>query len=171
MTTKAAVTKVTPKKERRDWRTAFLARLSKSPDVSAAAKAARISRKHAYETRKTDEGFAAAWDDAIGQSVEAAEGEAYRRAVSGTKKPVYQGGKHVGDIQEYSDTLLIFLLKAHKPAVYRETVKQTIEHTGAPLGVTFIDYRAGITAPESGSVRDPDAPGADEGHSGGQAVG
>ncbi len=37
-----------------------------------------------------------------------------RRAVDGVDEPVYQGGKKVGSITRYSDTLLIFLLKANR---------------------------------------------------------
>ena len=46
------------------------------------------------------------------------EDEAKRRAYEGVKKPVYQGGKRVGYVQEYSDTLLIFLLKGTNKAKY-----------------------------------------------------
>ena len=53
---------------------------------------------------------------------------ARRRAAEGTLKPVYQGGKLVGEIREFSDTLLIFLLKGKRPEVYRENVK--VEHSG-----------------------------------------
>lgn len=78
--------------------------------------------------RDEDPDFAAAWDEALASSLDDAEGELYRRAVKGTLKPVYQGGAKVGSIREYSDTLLIFLLKSHKPSVYRETTRN--EHTG-----------------------------------------
>lgn len=114
-------TKRTPKK-RREWKKAFLAALAKSPNVSAAARKARIARAAVYEARE-DEPFAKAWDDALASAIDDAEGEMYRRAVKGTRKPVYQGGVKVGEIQEYSDTLLIFLLKAHKPEKYRERMQ------------------------------------------------
>jgi hypothetical protein len=58
------------------------------------------------------------------------EQEARRRAHDGVRKPVYQGGKRVGYIQEYSDTLLIFLLKGLRPEKYRER----FEHSGAGGG-------------------------------------
>ena len=51
------------------------------------------------------------------------EPEAIRRAVEGVEKPVYQGGELVGYVREYSDTLLIFLLKGGKPHKYRENIK------------------------------------------------
>ncbi len=48
------------------------------------------------------------------------EDEAVRRAKDGVEEPVYQGGKLVGHVQKYSDTLLIFLLKGAKPEKFRE---------------------------------------------------
>jgi hypothetical protein len=41
--------------------------------------------------------------------------EAWRRAVKGCRKPVYQGGQLVGYVREFSDLLLIFLIKAARP--------------------------------------------------------
>ena len=117
----------TTKKLRKPWKAAFIERLRRAPDISRAAKAARIHRKTAYEERKKDVEFAAAWDDALEEAIERAEAELYRRAVLGIKKPVYQGKELVGHIQDYSDLLLIFMLKAHKPK-YRDTVRQ--EHSG-----------------------------------------
>lgn len=123
-------TKATPKKAakkhstpaRRDWKEVFLAALRTSPNVSGAAVAAGHNRQHVYAVREADAAFADAWDDALGEAVEMAEGEAYRRAVKGVEKPVYQAGHLIGKVQEYSDTLLIFLLKAHKPERYRESL-------------------------------------------------
>lgn len=94
--------------------------------MTAAARAAGITRQAAYAKRETDPQFAAEWDDAIRSAIDNAEGEMYRRAVDGTLKPIYQGGARVGSVREYSDTLLIFMLKAHKPEVYRETVRNEV---------------------------------------------
>jgi hypothetical protein len=59
---------------------------------------------------------------------DALEDEANRRAREGVERPVYQGGKFVGAIREFSDTLLIFLLKGLKPEKFREN--SHIEHSG-----------------------------------------
>ncbi len=56
--------------------------------------------------------------------------EAVRRAVEGTEKPVYQQGRLVGHVQEYSDTLLIFLLKGRRPEKYGEKLRQEISGPG-----------------------------------------
>jgi hypothetical protein len=37
------------------------------------------------------------------------------RAVEGVERPVFQRGQQVGTIREYSDRLLMFMLKARRP--------------------------------------------------------
>ena len=73
-----------------------------------------------YDWLKADANFKKSFEDSAKIGIELLEDEAQRRAFHGTKKPVYQGGKLVGHIQEYSDTLLIFLLKGKKPDVYKD---------------------------------------------------
>lgn len=115
-------TNPTPKKERRKWKPKFLEALRTAPSVSVAAAAAGINRSTAYDARKVDEAFAANWDEAIEHSIDAAEAELFRRAVQGVRKPATVAGRRV-EITEYSDTLLIFLLKSHRPERYRDTTR------------------------------------------------
>jgi len=89
-------------------------------NVSEACKAESIGRTAAYRWRNDDPEFASRWDAAVEVGVDQLETEARRRAFKGVKKPVYQGGKLVGHIQEYSDTLLIFLLKGNRKEKYSE---------------------------------------------------
>lgn len=89
-------------------------------NVSKACQAVKISRGCAYDHRKNDADFAALWEEAVEIGMDELESEARRRAFKGTKKPVYQKGQCVGYIQEYSDTLMIFLLKGGRPEKYRE---------------------------------------------------
>jgi hypothetical protein len=113
----------------RVWMKAFITSLSLRGIVTQACETAKIERTTAYKARETDTTFAAAWDEAVEVAADALEAEAWRRAVDGVEKPVgfYQGaaGEYV---QEYSDTLLIFLLKGVRPAKYRDNVK--VEHGG-----------------------------------------
>lgn len=81
---------------------------------------ANVSRRCAYRHKGIDEKFATRWADAIENAVDIMELEARRRAVKGTDKPVFQRGEQVGTIREYSDTLLMFLLKANKPEKFRD---------------------------------------------------
>lgn len=110
-------TKPTPKKR---WMRKFVDQLRLEPNVTNAAIAAGVNRQYVYDVRNEDQDFAREWDEALAVSVDKAEAELFRRAVEGVSKPVYQGGQLVGEIQEYADTLLIFLLKSHRPERYRE---------------------------------------------------
>jgi hypothetical protein len=114
--------------EKGDWKAVFLKALAKSGVVTTACRKAKIGRTTAYKVRDEDIDLAAAWDDALDQAADVMEEEAHRRAVEGVLKPIYQGGKKVGSVREYSDTLLIFQLKAARPEKYRE--RSDIRHSG-----------------------------------------
>jgi hypothetical protein len=113
----------------------FLDSLAKTGNISAACRASGFPRKSAYRLREEDPDFAAAWEQALEEAVESLEQEAWRRAAKGSLKPVFQGGQEVGQIREYSDTLMIFLLKGHKPDKYRENGR--LEVTGKDGGSLF----------------------------------
>jgi hypothetical protein len=121
----------TPKK---GWRPAFLEALAGSANVRAACAAAGVGRSTAYDHRGRDGRFAEAWDDALDEACDVLEAEARRRAVKWTERPVYQGGERVGAVREYSDTLLIFLLKANRPEKYRDSydIKALVRPAGQP---------------------------------------
>lgn len=114
----------TPEKEDR-----FLAALAATGHVNHSAEAAGVARRTLYDWRAADEEFARRWEEAVVQSVERLEREADRRAAEGTLKPVFHQGVECGQIREYSDTLLIFRLKALAPDKYRE--RSMHEHVGA----------------------------------------
>ncbi len=83
-----------------------------------------IGRQTAYEWREQDPVLAQAWDEALAEYVDGLEAEADRRAVEGVIKPLfYQGKRLKAEVREYSDTLLIFRLKALRPQQYRERVQ------------------------------------------------
>ena len=98
----------------------FLKALAMTASVSAAAKHIRVCRNALYEWRKDDPSFRVEWDEAVELGTDALEDEAVRRAYDGTLKPVYYGGKKVGTVREYSDSLLVFMLKARRPEKFRE---------------------------------------------------
>ncbi len=79
--------------------------------------------------RRHSEDFAAQWRKALEEGTDLLDAEARRRAVTGVDKPVYYKGKVVGSITKYSDRLLMFLLKAHRPQKFRDGGK--VKHTGA----------------------------------------
>src|SRR4051812_3390061 len=85
-----------------------------------------------------DEVFALYVEQASQVATEHLEEEAYKRAVEGTQKAVYQGGELVGYHTETSDTLLIFLLKARAPEKYRDRYEPPAGRgEGGPLRVIF----------------------------------
>ena len=115
--------KLTPEKL-----TAFCAVLAETGIVARACEAVAISRQTAYNWRDDDPAFAEAWDRAMRIGVTALEDEAHRRAFEGVDEPVFYQGFETGAVRKYSDTLAIFLLKAHNPDKYRENSK--VELTG-----------------------------------------
>ena len=95
-------------------------------------------RRTIYDWRDADVEFRDRWDEAISSAVEAMEAEADRRGIEGTLKPVFYKGVECGYIREFSDTLLVFRLKALAPDKYRE--QSNVEVTGKgwqPLEVNF----------------------------------
>ena len=107
---------------------AFLERLVTHGNVRRACRESGAPPTSVYEWKDRDPRFAAAFLEAEAQSIGHLEDEAQRRAVEGVDKPIYQGGKQVGVTRQYSDTLLIFLMKARHPGKYRETFQH--QHTG-----------------------------------------
>lgn len=116
--------KLTPEKL-----SAFCAALAETCNVGKACAAVGIARQTAYAWREDDSDFAAAWDKALKVGVSGLEDEAHRRGFDGTEEPVFHQGYQCGTLRKYSDTLAIFLLKAHNPDKYRENSK--VELTGS----------------------------------------
>lgn len=122
------------------WKEKFITSLRKKGNVSAAAKAAGINRCYAYETKEADKDFEKQWNSALEESCDLLEEEARRRAHDGVLEPVFYKGDKIALIRKYSDTLLIVLLKAHRPNKFRENAQ--IEHVGSNGGpIQVIGYR------------------------------
>lgn len=111
----------------------FLDEFRQHGNVSAAARTAGIDRSTVYRWQESDETFLGEYRVAEIEATEHLEHAAYQRAVEGVEHstPIIYKGSTVATIEEikYSDTLLIFLLKARAPEKYRENSR--IEHTGA----------------------------------------
>lgn len=106
----------------------FLEILSKTSNVSEAAKAVGMSRHGVYDVRNTNAGFAKEWDDAVETGLDALEREAIRRGMEGVEEPVFYQGDEVARVRKYSDTLLIFMLKGGRPEKFRENL--ALQHSG-----------------------------------------
>src|SRR5436309_14465454 len=90
------------------WQRRFLRSLARSPNVALAAKRAGVSRTHVYRVREQDPAFAGAWKNSIESALDELEGAAFALAKRGDSQ------------------LISWLLRCHRPSVYRET--QRTEH-------------------------------------------
>lgn len=132
----------------------FLEALSLGFSIGHSAAKAGISRSRVYQLRKEDEEFARDWDEAEEKGSDYIEDEARRRAVEGVTKPVFYQGDVCGYVQEYSDTLLIQILKARRPDKYRENVNHN--HSGS-ISVNRIHFGRVIEG-EAEEVKAVEAP-------------
>src|SRR5215813_2043956 len=110
-------TKVPTKKIER-----FLNALARGFSVQRACDEIGIARKTAYKLRQRLPDLAERWAEAIEAGTDYLEDEARRRAAEGVSKPVFYQGEQCGSVQEFSDTLLIFLLKGRRPEKFRDNI-------------------------------------------------
>lgn len=122
--------KATTKAGRQD---AFLTAFSKTGIISVAAKCSKIDRRTVTNWRE-DPKFEERFQEALKESTELMEKEALRRATTGTLKPVFYKGAKCGLIREYSDTLLMFLLKG-RDAKYKDKSLEISGVGGKPLQI------------------------------------
>jgi hypothetical protein len=118
------------------WAAAFLTVLRETANVRASADAAGIDRRTAYYRRDNDPDFRAAWDDALEDACDVLEAKARERALAGQ-----------------SDNLLMFLLKAHRPRVYRETTRPVNKYEDMSDEELIAWLRASIESPEGPADR------------------
>jgi hypothetical protein len=93
------------------WKKIFLQALATTPSVKSACAAAGVSRMTAYRYRDVNADFARDWQLAIRHSVDDLEAVAFKLAAEGD----------AGLIQ--------FLLRCHRPEIYKDTQRR--ELTGA----------------------------------------
>lgn len=97
---------------------AFLDVLASGLTVIDAAEAAGIPLRHIYKRREADPAFKAQWAEAYMIGNNALEKAARRRGVDGWNEPVFHQGEVCGTVRKYSDSLLMFLMKARDPYKY-----------------------------------------------------
>lgn len=160
------------------WQPAFLAALRENGVVRDACEAAEVPRSTAYAARNADPDFAALWDEAVQDAADLLEREAVRRARVGVRKPVIYQGQLCGtwvdaagnvvpegtpgsrmiplSVTEYSDALLIFLLKGARPDKYRDNQPAGGSEV---LGGLVRDLIGGELASRAATRRPPGEPG------------
>jgi hypothetical protein len=105
--------------------------LSTHGNVARACRAIKISRNAAYDHRKIDPDFGAAWDEILETVADEMEQELVRRSTKGYLEPVFYQGQEIAQIRKFSDKLLEVGLKAKRPEKYRERLDLNANHSGA----------------------------------------
>ena len=103
------------RRRRRSWE-AFV----RVHTVASACKESGTHRSTHYRWLAADPDYVDRFETAKDEAVELLEAEARRRALGGVERIKYYQGKKIGSEREYSDNLLMFLLKANRPEKYRE---------------------------------------------------
>ena len=133
---------VLAKKKRR----VFLDVLAKTGRVAEAARACGYTDTAGLQAyRRQDEDFAEDWNHALEAAAHVMEEEAIRRATEGVLEPVYYKGAVAGYKTNYSDTLLMFILRGLKPETYRENAR------GSDMNINFGIAVLPMTAPSDGA--------------------
>ena len=117
----------------------YLDALPKLVTSSLALKAAGATPYQLAVWRESDAAFLVAERYAREAIADQLEAEAVRRAFRGVKRPVYQGGLLAGYLTEYSDQLLMFVLRAMRPERFRERSEVTV----TPIVKTVAGFEAG----------------------------
>lgn len=121
-------------------RTCFIEMLRKTANVSRAAREAGLASSTVYRQRARSRSFAADWDNAVAEALDALEESVIQRVRDGTEKPVYYGGEQVGTVRQYSDQLAMFVLKSKRPEIYNrapQAVAEADEMTEAEAEAEF----------------------------------
>ena len=114
---------------------AFLMAIQSGLSVWAGCRAARVPRTTIYRWQKADAAFAASWQEAWANRKDVIRDAAFRRGVLGVERPVFQGGKQVGTVREYSDNMLALLLS-------KIGVEDDVDGQGQDAGA--LDAKAGL---------------------------
>lgn len=101
----------------RRWSKLFLAELAATSNVSAAARAAKITTFTAYEARRENAEFNRAWQRALCEGYDNLELDLLRRLREGELKPAAAAKKAV---RTYDNATALRLLGAHRDSVARE---------------------------------------------------
>jgi hypothetical protein len=103
---------------------AFLEKIAQTGNIGYSCDLVGVNRSTYYSWMERDEQFALAFRQAEVRATEVLESEAWRRAVEGSpySRTSYYRGEPVGTDHkiEYSDQLMLALLRARAPEKYRE---------------------------------------------------
>lgn len=137
------------------WQERFITALRNSGNVRAACQAAGVHRTTPYKAYAESPEFARQWDEALEDAIDTLEAAAWKRARDGVTRhdPIMFKGQKVAEkvITEYSDTLMVTLLKAHRPEKYRERFDIQVKdaRARAEIAITEMMTKTGKTRGEA----------------------
>lgn len=112
----------------------FLKHFARLGTITHASRQAKLDPTSHSGWMTTDPTYPERFEKAVQAANDELENEARRRAVIGVTKPILHKGEVVETVQEYSDTLLIVLMKGGMPEKYRERYDARIS-ADAPIPV------------------------------------
>lgn len=115
----------------------FLKAFANEPFVTRAAEKAQVTKQSHYYWMRTDEIYKKIFEGMSDIIVGDLEEIGQIRAIEGVTKEIFFQGQVCGTEQQFSDTLLMFFLKAKRPDIYRE--RTSIDLTSKPIDVDSID--------------------------------
>lgn len=117
---------------------AFLSAYSQVGTITHAAKAAGVDRTLHFHWMKADDEFAEAFEQARQCFCDELEFEAMRRARHGVQQDIFYKGVKIATKRDYSDALIIFMLKGARPEKYGDIQGGG----GINLNVNIVDAQA-----------------------------
>ena len=115
---------------------AFLAAYRETASITKAAERSKIHRHSHYRWLEADPAYVLAFAEAQTEAAQLLEDEAIRRAHEGILTPVFYKGNPTGVMREYSDGLLMFLLRGFAPEKYRDRGSVEVSGpAGGPIAV------------------------------------
>lgn len=129
--------------------------LETGSSVAIAARAAGVGLRTMYNWRSQDAEFAARWSESYQMGTDALEDEARRRAVDGVPRQKFWNGQPIMIVDEetgerrpyfeieYSDNLLMFILKRRDPESFCDQARlaalkrKWAKEDGLPTGTTI----------------------------------
>lgn len=113
----------------KSWQSKFIATLSETSNVAAAARAAKVSTSRAYQNRRECPDFARLWFAALCDGYDALEMELLYRLRSGTLEETDENGTK----RKFDSTTAFKCLLAHRETVSREKARSGLDDEGAIL--------------------------------------
>lgn len=135
----------------------FLAELAATCNVAASCRAVKMSDQSVYRLRQRSPEFRAGWEAALCEGYARLEMMMLERMLNGTVKPVFHGGKQVGEVTEYPNAVALQLMRQHAPAVRAASQPVSDEEAAAmraELAARLDEMAARLAATAVGDAQD-----------------